>query len=109
MNLIALNDRVIVKKGDIVDHLHGLVMADTVKDALTVYEGTILSIGPTATKGDNGSLIQVGDTIRFNKYSGLNVDNSDDSILAIAVTDLLCIDPERRSAEASELANAASK
>jgi co-chaperonin GroES (HSP10) len=90
--LIALNDRVIVKKGEVVGQLHGVIMADTVKDALTVYEGVILSVGPTANKDNNG-LLEVGASVRFNKYSGLNVDNSDDSILAIAVNDLLAIVP----------------
>lgn len=93
MQLIALNDRVIVKRDPLPTNY---VELTDKKDVISSRTGVILSVGPAANK-DNAGLLQLGLRVYFNKFSGLNVTPDDDDLIAVAASELLAIegfDPE---------------
>lgn len=97
MKLLALNDRVIVQVDQRFELVSPVAMPDSAKDALTVKRGQVLSVGPIANKdnfGQDGAMLKPGIWVRFNKYSGLNLDPNDENLLAIAASELLAVEED---------------
>ena len=91
MKFRPLHDRVAVKRVEEEQRTKGgLIIPDTAKEK--PMQGEVLAVGPGA-RDEDGDLVpmsvQVGDRVRFGKWSGTEVKIDDEEVLIMKESDLL--------------------
>jgi chaperonin GroES len=91
MKIKPLQDRVLVKRVEAAEEVHGsIVIPDTAKEK--PQEGEIIAVGDGKVL-DNGTKVEltvkVGDRVLFGKYSGSDVKLDDEEYLIMREDDIL--------------------